>query len=288
MSTVPQFDLTGRVALVTGASSGFGAHFSRLLAAAGAAVVMGARRADRLAALEAEIRAAGGKALAVSLDVADEAATIAAYDAAEAAFGTVDTIVANAGIAPEITTVRSADPEDWERVVDVNLFCVWRTVQAGLPQVLANRGQFVLVSSSYAFMNGVLNSPYATAKAGVEALGRALRAELMPRGASATVAYFGWIRTELVRKAFDDPIVDRMRHEAVPSLLTRRIPVRRAGRAIINGVENRSPRVIAPFEWRLLFLLRGVLGPFTDLGFERDPQVAEIVRAAEERSARGG
>ena len=277
--------LADRVFFITGAAQGIGLEVARMAHARGAAVVLtdvegsGVERAAELV---------GPRTLGLVADVRDLGQIEAAFDAAVERFGRVDVVVANAGIAPEITTVRSADPEDWERVVDVNLFGVWRTVQAGLPQVLANRGQFVLVSSSYAFMNGVLNSPYATAKAGVEALGRALRAELMPRGASATVAYFGWIRTELVRKAFDDPIVDRMRHEAVPSLLTRRIPVRRAGRAIINGVENRSPRVIAPFEWRLLFLLRGALGPFTDLGFERDPQVAEIVRAAEERSARGG
>lgn len=277
--------LADRVFFITGAAQGIGLEVARMAHARGAAVVLtdvegsGVERAAELV---------GPRTLGLVADVRDLGQIEAAFDAAVERFGRVDVVVANAGIAPEITTVRSADPEDWERVVDVNLFGVWRTVQAGLPQVLANRGQFVLVSSSYAFMNGVLNSPYATAKAGVEALGRALRAELMPRGASATVAYFGWIRTELVRKAFDDPIVDRMRHEAVPSLLTRRIPVRRAGRAIINGVENRSPRVIAPFEWRLLFLLRGVLGPFTDLGFERDPQVAEIVRAAEQRSARSG
>ena len=277
--------LADRVFFITGAAQGIGLEVARMAHARGAAVVLtdvegsGVERAAELV---------GPRTLGLVADVRDLGQIEAAFDAAVERFGRVDVVVANAGIAPEITTVRSADPEDWERVVDVNLFGVWRTVQAGLPQVLANRGQFVLVSSSYAFMNGVLNSPYATAKAGVEALGRALRAELLPRGASATVAYFGWIRTELVRKAFDDPIVDRMRHEAVPSLLTRRIPVRRAGRAIINGVENRSPRVIAPFEWRLLFLLRGALGPFTDLGFERDPQVAEIVRAAEERSARGG
>lgn len=277
--------LADRVFFITGAAQGIGLEVARMAHARGAAVVLtdvegsGVERAAELV---------GPRTLGLVADVRDLGQIEAAFEAAVERFGRVDVVVANAGIAPEITTVRSADPEDWERVVDVNLFGVWRTVQAGLPQVLANRGQFVLVSSSYAFMNGVLNSPYATAKAGVEALGRALRAELLPRGASATVAYFGWIRTELVRKAFDDPIVDRMRHEAVPSLLTRRIPVRRAGRAIINGVENRSPRVIAPFEWRLLFLLRGVLGPFTDLGFERDPQVAEIVRAAEERSARGG
>ena len=88
--------LNGRVALITGASSGFGEHFARLFVRHGARVVIGARRADRLAALAEEL---GDAALAVPLDVTDEASVIAAYDAAEARFGTVDTVVANAGIA---------------------------------------------------------------------------------------------------------------------------------------------------------------------------------------------
>ena len=78
------FDLTGRTCLITGASSGFGAHFARLLSGAGARLVLGARRKDRLDALVAEIAASGGEALAVDMDVTDEASTIAAYDAAEA------------------------------------------------------------------------------------------------------------------------------------------------------------------------------------------------------------
>ena len=88
--------LNGRIALITGASSGFGAHFARLLVREGARVVIGARRVDRIAALAEEL---GDAALAVAMDVNDEASIIAAYDAAEAKFGTVDTVIANAGIA---------------------------------------------------------------------------------------------------------------------------------------------------------------------------------------------
>lgn len=275
--------LPDRVFLITGAARGIGLEVARMAHARGASVVLTDVEGS---GVEQAADLVGSRAIGLIADVRDAGQIEAAFGAAVERFGKVDVVVANAGIAPPITTVRAIDPDDWERVLDVNLMGVWRTVRAGLPQVLANRGQFVLVSSSYAFMNGVLNSPYATAKAGVEALGRGLRAELLPRGASATVAYFGWIKTELVRKAFADPVVDRMRHEAIPSFLTRRVPVRRAGSAIIKGVETRAPRVIVPFEWRLLFLLRGLLGPFTDLGFERDPRVAEIVLEAEERSSR--
>src|SRR3546814_12522416 len=99
MAEQPKFDLTGRVALVTGASSGLGAGFAKALAAAGAKVVLAARRADKLAEQVAAIETAGGQAVAVSMDVTDEASTKAAYDAAEAAFGTVDTIVGTTGVA---------------------------------------------------------------------------------------------------------------------------------------------------------------------------------------------
>src|SRR5688572_24041724 len=93
------FDLTGRIALVTGASSGLGAHFAKVLAAAGARVVAGARRVDRLETLVADIKASGGTAAAVALDVNDPASVTAAFDAAEKIFGIVDVLVNNAGVA---------------------------------------------------------------------------------------------------------------------------------------------------------------------------------------------
>lgn len=90
--------LAGRTALITGASSGLGAHFARLLSGAGANVVLGARRKDRIEALARELDGETAGAMAVTMDVTDEASVIAAYDAAEARFGLVDTVIANAGV----------------------------------------------------------------------------------------------------------------------------------------------------------------------------------------------
>jgi NAD(P)-dependent dehydrogenase (short-subunit alcohol dehydrogenase family) len=105
MAAAELFDLTGRVALVTGASSGLGARFSQVLADSGASVVLVARRAERLAAVKARIEGAGGRALAVGADVLDRRAMMRAFDAAEAAFGCVTVLVNNAGVA--LRTARS-------------------------------------------------------------------------------------------------------------------------------------------------------------------------------------
>ena len=131
-------------------------------------------------------------------------------------FGGLDIAVANAGIAPEGATARTMPPEEWERVVEVDLMGVWRTVRAALPQISERNGQLVLIASLAAFVNGTMLSPYATAKAGVEALGRSLRTELAPFGASATVAYFGWIDTEMVREGLDRQPGGKRIQEALP------------------------------------------------------------------------
>ncbi len=276
------YDLDGKVVFVTGGAKGIGFETARQAAALGAAVAI----CDLdLEACRESAEAIGQEALALEADVTEPEALERAFTTAVTRFGRVDVVVANAGVAPKVAPVLGMPEEEWERVIQTNLFGVYNTVVAGMEQVIANSGQFVLVSSSYAFMNGVLSSPYATAKAGVEALGRALRAELLPRGASATVAYFGWIATDMVETTFSDPVVDRFRREAVPRPLTRRVPVSRAGRVIVEGIGRRSPRVIAPFEWKALFFLRGLLGPFMDRRFENDPRVAEIVLEAEARAA---
>ena len=123
-----RFDLTGKVALVTGASSGLGVHFARTLAGAGASVVIAARRADRLASLQVELTAAGVKAAAVDLDVQSPDSIASAFDASEKALGAVDIVINNAGIS--IVKPAMVMPiEDWDSVVNTNLRGAWLVAQ---------------------------------------------------------------------------------------------------------------------------------------------------------------
>ena len=195
-------------------------------------------------------------------------------------FGGLDVVVANAGIAQKkMATVRGIGTEEWERVFDVDMLGVWRTVRAALPQVVERQGHIVVTSSVYAFVNGVLNSPYAVAKSGVESLGRSLRAELMPLGASASVAYFGWVDTKLVQDAFAQ---QRRPHAAEPARLPeRRISPAEAGAAVVRGIEERAPRIFAPKWWRYVSALRGILNPLLDRRFESDAAMTATVRDVE-------
>jgi NAD(P)-dependent dehydrogenase (short-subunit alcohol dehydrogenase family) len=272
------YEVNGKVALVTGAARGIGYETARQLHARGASVVLADIDSDEVANAANQI---GDRALGLVTDVRDQGQLDLAVSQTVESFGGLDVAVANAGIAPKtVTTMRFGDPEEWQRIIDVNLLGVWRTARAALPQVVERQGQLVLVASVYAFFNGVCNSAYATAKAGVEAMGRSLRAEIAPLGASATVAYFGFIDTKMVQDAFDDPIADRFA-DYLPNFATRRLPPSAAGAAIVRGVERRSPRVIAPTWWRAASVLRGIVNPLIDRRLERDPDLHEFLREAD-------
>jgi NAD(P)-dependent dehydrogenase (short-subunit alcohol dehydrogenase family) len=142
-----------------------------------------------------------------------------------------------------------------------------------------------VISSIYAFFNCVGQVPYAMSKAAVEQFGRALRAELVLHGASASVAYFGFIDTEMVHQAMDaDPLADRM-IESLPGPLRKRLTPEAAGEAIVAGIESRSPRIIRPRRWAVWSVLRGILNPLTDARLERDATSQALLR---EFDARGG
>lgn len=198
MKAAQLFDLSGRVALVTGASAGIGRRIARCLAANGARVLGVARRRERLDAMVAEIADEGGTAAAHVADVRDRAAMAAAFDAAEARWGTVDILVNNAGVAP---TGRAIDqPESlWREVMDVDLDAVYFNAQAAAQRLAAARkpGAIINVASILGF--GVFRtlSAYAVAKAGVMHLTRAMALELAARGIRVNTLAPGYVRTEL-------------------------------------------------------------------------------------------
>jgi len=282
----PELDLNGKVALVTGAARGIGYETARQMHLRGASVAVVDLDPDQ--AREAAERI-GERALGIAADVTDDAAIKRAVAETVERFGGLDIAVANAGIAqPNVATVRGIGAEEWERVFEVDLLGVWRTVRAALPQVVERKGHIVVVSSAYAFVNGIANSPYAVAKAGVESFGRGLRAELMPLGASAGVAYFGWIDTKLVQDAFEREHAGRMQ-ENLPGFLLTRLQPDEAGAAIVRGIEERAPRIFAPKWLRFVSALRGILNPLLDRRLERDPKMVAMVReieaAADEQGA---
>lgn len=268
--------LDGKVALVTGAAKGIGFETARALHVRGATVaVLDLERADA----EAAAHAIGGRTLALDADVTDAKAMELATNEVVERLGALDVVIANAGIAPPARPMSVIDPRAFERVIEVDLLGVWRTVRPALPHVIERRGHIVVVASIYAFLNGVCATPYAMSKAGVEALGRSLRVELAPYGASAGVAYFGFIDTDMVRDAFADPIAARL-EEAFPRFIRKRLPPSVAGGAIAAGVERRAPRMIAPRRWAIWSALRGVVNPVFDRATERDANLAAVLRDA--------
>jgi NAD(P)-dependent dehydrogenase (short-subunit alcohol dehydrogenase family) len=274
---MPLYNLNGKVALVTGAARGIGYETARQLQMRGASVAV--VDIDAGEAREAAERI-GPRTIGIATDVSDHSAVMQAVAETVERFGGLDIVVANAGIAQKkMATVRGIGTEEWERVFDVDMLGVWRTVRAALPQIVERKGHIVVTSSVYAFVNGVLNSPYAVAKSGVESLGRSLRAELMPLGASASVAYFGWVDTKLVQDAFENN-GDRMQQN-LPNFLKRRIPPSEAGAAVVRGIEERAPRIFAPKWWRYVSALRGILNPLLDRRFENDAAMIATVREVE-------
>jgi NAD(P)-dependent dehydrogenase (short-subunit alcohol dehydrogenase family) len=278
---MPAFDLNGKVALVTGAARGIGFETARQMQMRGASVAV--LDLDPQQAADAAERI-GARAIGIGADVTDQGAMMAAVAEVVDKFGGLDCVVANAGIAQkQMSTVYGMSGEEWERVLEVDLLGVFRTVRAALPQIVERRGQVAMVSSVYAFANGFGNSPYAVAKPGVEAFGRGLRVELAHHGASATVAYFGWVDTTMVQDALSQPDAQKL-NEGIPSFLMKRIKPDEAAAAFVRGIEERAPRVFAPKWWRYISALRGIVNPLIDARQERDLKTQRLLAEIDARA----
>ena len=198
MKAADMFSLKGRVALVTGPSSGLGVQFAKALADNGAAVALVARRADRLKSLKDEIEGKGGRAVAIEADVTDHAAVARTFDAAEKAFGTVTILVNNAGIAHGGRAVEMP-PEEWRKVLSTNLDAVFFWAQEAARRLLAARKQGAIVNIASVLGLAVSKGAvaYAAAKAGVVQVTKALAVELAFKGVRVNAIAPGWFVTEM-------------------------------------------------------------------------------------------
>jgi len=221
MTMSKRFDLSGKVALVTGASSGLGVHFARTLASAGASIVVAARRADRLSSLQAELQQDGTKAVAVSLDVQSAASITAAFDAAERALGPIDIAVNNAGVSI-VKPALDMPEKDWDSVVDTNLRGAWLIAQTAAKRwVSAKRpGAIVNIASILGLRTIGQVAPYNASKAGLIHLTRVLAMEWARHDIRVNAICPGYIETEMNSDFWKTPAGQR---------LIDRIPQRRIG-----------------------------------------------------------
>jgi NAD(P)-dependent dehydrogenase (short-subunit alcohol dehydrogenase family) len=216
-----RFDLSGKVALVTGASSGLGVHFAKTLAEAGASVIVAARRADRLASLQAELSKGGGKAHAVDLDVQSGESIAAAFDAGEKALGPIDILVNNAGISI-VKPALEMPEDDWDSVVDTNLRGAWLMAQTAAKRWVAAKrpGAIVNIASILGLRTIGQVAPYNASKAGLIHLTRALAMEWARYQIRVNAICPGYIETEMNGDFWKTPGGQR---------LIERIPQRRIG-----------------------------------------------------------
>ncbi|MCJ2376126.1 SDR family oxidoreductase [Vibrio sp. ZSDZ34] len=200
------FSLKGKTALITGASSGIGAHIAKTFALAGCNVIVAARRIERLDALVTELHQQGAKAYAVEMDVRDAASVHSAFELAHSQFGTPDIIINNAGISGEFQAVSDTCEEDMDRVFDVNFKGAWRVSKTACDRLIAQgkQGSIINLISIAAHGHAAGISSYAMSKTALLSLTKNLALEVAEHGIRVNAISPGTFHTEMTEAEYDD------------------------------------------------------------------------------------
>jgi len=241
---------SGQVAFITGASSGIGAAIARVFAREGARVVLAARRADRLEALQQEITALGSEALAVACDVTDRGSLDAAVKRAAEAFGRIDVVLANAGFGVS-GVFTDLETVDFRRQFETNVFGVLDTVYATLPYLLESKGRLGIVGSVSGRVGTPASAPYTASKFAVVGLAECLYYDLADRGVSVTCINPGFVASEIRRVNNRGELTGKP--DPVPQFLV--MPAAKAARQIVRALYRRRPEVIITRHGKIMIFL---------------------------------
>jgi NAD(P)-dependent dehydrogenase (short-subunit alcohol dehydrogenase family) len=256
-------DLTGRRVLITGAARGIGAALAERLHERGARVAVMGLEEELLASVAARC----GGAWWASCDVTDRETVEQSVERAVGELGGLDVVVANAGVAAQLPIV-GGDPAVMERTLAVNVLGVYYTLRAAGPHISHPAGYALPISSVAAALHLPLMGAYCASKAGVEALGNALRVELMPTGARVGVAYFAEIDTDMTSRGFGTDAASVLTTNF--RALMRVAPLHVAIDALERGIARRARRVVAPRSAAPLLPLRMAIQPIVDRAVQRN------------------
>lgn len=238
-----RLDLAGRTVAITGASGGLGAALAEALRSKGARVALldlDADRVQELATSLGDARSARGWAV----DVRDFEGLTTVMGEVREHFGRLDVVIAGAGILGPVAALSATAPQDWDRVIDINLNGVWRTFRAAIPHVAEQHGHLLALSSMIGFMHPPLLGAYAASKAGVWALCDALRLELRTSGVSVGSVHPTIFRTAMIEGGLSTPAAAELVNDFTG--LFEPVDLETVVTDIVRGLERRSPRVVSP------------------------------------------